>query len=183
MSYKENLKRWYITFYSVTLISKGCRGRIIPNFTELEVLKKMIGRTKQKLLARVEWEPLRDKIGRGLWFWIFGYSSLLNTFLCKYYLSQPGCRLFALKKKKRVFTKKEAHNSQENRVIGSVECQAASPFSYSNTAVKGSWVTSHGSCFGGEPRLSDSLLHGSVLWTLPRNIVKWLLLWSDIKVD
>lgn len=106
MSYKENLKRWYITFYSVTLISKGCRGRIIPNFTELEVLKKMIDRMKQKLLARVEWEPLRDKIGRGLWFWIFGYSSLLNTFLCKYYLSQPGCRLFALKKKKEYLLKR-----------------------------------------------------------------------------
>lgn len=45
---------------------------------------------------------------------------------------------FCSQKEKRVFTKKEAHNSQENRVIGSVECQAASPFSYSNTAVKGS---------------------------------------------
>lgn len=45
---------------------------------------------------------------------------------------------FCSQKEKRVFTKKEAHNSQENRVNGSVECQAASPFSYSNTAVKGS---------------------------------------------
>lgn len=84
----KKIKRWHIISYSHPFTPECYRRRLCRISQSWKMLKKMIGRTKQKLLTRVQGDCSRVKMGKRLWFWILWMFEPLNTVLGKDYMRQ-----------------------------------------------------------------------------------------------
>ena len=77
----KKIKKWHIISYSHPFALECYRRRLCRISQSWKMLKKMIGRTKQKLLTRGQGDCSRVKMGKRLWFRILWMFEPLNTFL------------------------------------------------------------------------------------------------------